>query len=89
MIVMSLDDRSGRINHGSAVAVSVQVAADIEADIDAGKLAPDTRLPSEAELSKQYGVARVTVRRAIEQLRGRGKVVTVHGRGTYVAQNPN
>jgi GntR family transcriptional regulator len=88
MISMALDDRSARINHGSAVAVSVQVAADIEADIDAGKLAPDTRLPSETELSEQYGVARVTVRRAMEQLRQRGKVVTVHGRGTYVAQNP-
>jgi len=88
MIGMALDDRSARINHGSAVAVSVQVATDIEADIDAGKLVPDTRLPSEAELSQQYGVARVTVRRAIEQLRQRGKVVTVHGRGTYVAQNP-
>jgi len=68
--------------------VSVQVATDIEADIDAGKLSPDTRLPSEAELSQQYGVARVTVRRAIAQLRERGKVVTVHGRGTYVAQPP-
>jgi GntR family transcriptional regulator len=85
MITMSLDDRSGRINHGSAMPVSVQVAADIEADIDAGRLRPDTRLPSEAELSQQYGVARVTVRRAMEQLRERGKVVTVHGRGTYVA----
>ena len=88
MIVMALHDRSARINHGSAVPVSVQVATDIEADIDTGKLAPDTRLPSEAELSQQYGVARVTVRRAIEQLRERRKVVTVHGRGTYVAQNP-
>lgn len=84
MIFMSLDDRSGRINHGSAVPVSVQVAADIEADIDASRLKPDTRLPSEAELAQQYGVARVTVRRAIERLRERGKVVTVHGRGTYV-----
>jgi GntR family transcriptional regulator len=85
---MSLDDRSGRINHGSAVPVSVQVAADIEADISAGRLAPDTRLPSEAELSEQYGVARITVRRAMQQLRDRGKVVTVHGRGSYVAPAP-
>jgi GntR family transcriptional regulator len=85
MITMSLPDRSSRINHGSAKPVSVQVAADIEADIDAGKLARDTRLPSEAELSAQYGVARVTVRRALEELRERGKVVTVHGRGTFVS----
>jgi GntR family transcriptional regulator len=84
MIIMSLDDRSGRINHGSSKPVPAQVAADIEADIDAGRLAPDTRLPSEAELATQYGVARVSIRRAIEQLRERGKVVTFHGRGTYV-----
>jgi DNA-binding GntR family transcriptional regulator len=84
MIVMSLEDRTARIKHGSSVSVSDQVAADIEADIVAGKLAPDTRLPSEAELSVQYGVARGTVRRAMEELRDRGKVVTFHGRGTFV-----
>jgi DNA-binding GntR family transcriptional regulator len=88
MINVALDDRSARINHGSAVVVSVQVAADIEADIDAGKLAPDTRLPSEAELAVQYGVARVTVRRAMQLLRDRGKVVTVHGRGSFVTPKP-
>lgn len=88
MIIMSLDDRSGRIKHDSATQVSVQVAVDIEADIDAGRLAPDTRLPSEAELATQYGVARVTVRRAIELLRERGKVVTVHGRGSFVTPRP-
>lgn len=81
---MALEDRSGRIKHDSATSVTVQVAADIEADIDARRLAPDTRLPSEAELAIQYGVARVTVRRAIALLRERSKVVTVHGRGSYV-----
>jgi GntR family transcriptional regulator len=85
MIAMSLTDRSTRINHDSSITVTVQVAADLETDIDAGKLAPDTRLPNETELSKQYGVSRVTVRRAMALLRERGKVVTVHGRGTYVA----
>jgi GntR family transcriptional regulator len=85
MIDMSLTDRSTRINHDSSTTVTVQVAADLEADIDAGRLPPDTRLPNETELSEQYGVSRVTVRRAIALLRERGKVVTVHGRGTYVS----
>jgi len=85
MIAMSLDDRSDRIKHDSAVTVTAQVAADIEADIDSGSVVPDTRLPTETELADQYGVSRVTVRRAIALLRERGKVVTVHGRGTYVA----
>ena len=81
---MSLDDRSARINHDSSVTVTDQVAADIDADIDAGRMAPDTRLPTETELAGQYGVSRVTVRRAIAMLRDRGKVVTVHGRGRAV-----
>jgi DNA-binding GntR family transcriptional regulator len=88
MITVSLDDRSARINHGSATAIPVQVAEDIEADIDAGRLAPDTRLPSEAELAQQYGVARVSVRSAMELLRKRGKVVTAHGRGSFVTPKP-
>jgi DNA-binding GntR family transcriptional regulator len=85
---MSLDDRSARINHDSATTITNQVAADIEADIDAGRLAPDTRLPTEMELAQQYGVSRVSVRRAIALLRDQGKVVTVHGRGSYVAMLP-
>jgi GntR family transcriptional regulator len=85
MIIVSLPDRSARIKHDSATSVSAQVAADIETDVDTGALAPDTRLPSEAELAAQYGVARVTVRRALEELRDRGKVVTVHGKGTFVS----
>jgi len=84
MIIMSLDDRSGRIDHDSPVTVTLQVAADIQADIDAGRLAPKTRLPSELEMAEQYGVSRVSIRRAIAVLRERGRVVTTHGRGTYV-----
>lgn len=78
-----LEDRASRINHDSSVPVAAQVARDIEADIDSGAIPPDTRLPSEAELAGQYGVARLTVRRAIAQLRERGKVLTVHGRGSF------
>ena len=84
MIAMSLDDRRERIRHDSSVPVAVQVARDIEADIEAGRIAPDTRLPSELELAEQYGVARLTVRRAIAMLRDNGKVITVHGRGSFV-----
>ena len=43
------------------------------------------RLPSEAELAGQYGVARITVRSAIAMLRDAGKPVTVHGRGSFTS----
>ena len=85
VVIMSLEDRSARIRHDSAVSVAAQVARDLEADIDSGALPPDTRLPSEAELAGQYGVARITVRSAIAMLRDAGKVVTAHGRGSFTA----
>ncbi len=83
---MSLEDRSDRIRPQSAKPVYVQVANDIEADIRAGRAQPDTRLPSEIELAGQYGVARMTVRKAIALLRERRLVVSVQGRGTFVAE---
>ncbi|MDX6390314.1 MAG: hypothetical protein QOJ73_1377, partial [Streptosporangiaceae bacterium] len=42
--------------------------------------------PAERELATVYGVAYDTVRRANELLRERGLIVTVHGRGTFVAE---
>ncbi len=83
LVIMALDDRSGRIDHDRPV--WPQVAADIERDIKAGTLAAGTRLPTEDELAQQYGVARNTVRRAVEELRKNGLLETFHGRGTYVA----
>ena len=85
VMIMSLEDRSARIRRDSAVSVAAQVARDLEADIDRGALPPDTRLPSEAELAEQYGVARITIRSAIAMLRDAGKVVTVHGRGSFTS----
>ncbi|HEV7811712.1 MAG TPA: GntR family transcriptional regulator [Leifsonia sp.] len=46
-----------------------------------GLLAPGERLPSEADLSRQFNVATVTAREALESLRGRGLVQTRRGRG--------
>lgn len=45
----------------------------------------DRVLPSEAELSGQYGASRVTVRRALESLRDEGLVVSRQGMGWLVA----
>jgi DNA-binding GntR family transcriptional regulator len=64
------------------------LADHIAARIAAGDLPPGARLPAERDLAAEYGVAYMTVRRAAEVLRERGLIVTVHGRGTYVAQPP-
>lgn len=65
--------------------IYVAVADHIEARIRAGELQPGARLSSERDLAQEYGVAYLTVRRAAEVLRERGLILTVHGRGTFVA----
>lgn len=63
----------------------VAVADHIIARIDAGELQPGARLPPERELAGEYGVAYLTVRRAMVELRAQGRILTVHGKGTFVA----
>lgn len=64
----------------------VQVADAVAARIEAGEFEPGDLIPSEGTLQQEYGVARGTIRRAIETLRERGMVVTMPQRGTYVAR---
>lgn len=81
---MTSGNRADRIEHDGPRLLWQQVADDITADIDSGALKSGWRLPSEAELVEVYGVARVTVRRAIAELVKDGKLTVVRGRGTFV-----
>ncbi len=74
------------IKHDSAVPVYRQLAAILREEIASGTLAPDSPLPSESRLMQEHGISRDTVRKAIEILREEGLVVTVKGKGTYVAE---
>jgi DNA-binding GntR family transcriptional regulator len=65
-----------------------RVADDIAARIASGELVPGTRLRAERDLATHYGVAYGTIRRAMQVLREKGTIVTIHGRGTFVAQKP-
>jgi len=47
--------------------------------------APGTRVPTEAECEKRFGVSRLTVRQAMNQLSTRGLILRKRGRGTFVA----
>lgn len=61
-----------------------QLADALRARIEAGELRPGWPLPAEQTLIGEYGVSRATVRRAVEDLREEGLVVTRPRYGTYV-----
>ena len=67
------------------VYVYVAVADHIAARIEAGELPTGARLPAERDLAADYQVAVGTARRAVEELRQRGLVVTLPAKGTYVS----
>lgn len=49
-----------------------------------GRLAPGTKLPTEAEVMAEFGVSRTVVREALSKLQAGGLVETRHGVGTFV-----
>jgi DNA-binding GntR family transcriptional regulator len=67
------------------VPVYRQLASLLREAISSGKLAPGRPLPSESSLMGEHGVSRDTVRKAVGILRDEGLVVTVQGKGSYVA----
>lgn len=58
------------------------------ARLRAGEWGALEKLPTEAELSAEYGVSRATVRTALQGLHREGLVVVRHGVGTFVSAAP-
>lgn len=65
-----------------------QIAGMLRQGIRSGRLAPGARLPSETELIEHFGVARMTVRQAVQELRAEGLVIAERGRGVFVRPAP-
>ena len=66
----------------------LQIAAQLRHDIAAGAYPPGSKLPSETELVRAFGVARMTVRAGLAELRNEGLVVSEQGRGVFVRSVP-
>ncbi|MEO3821107.1 winged helix-turn-helix domain-containing protein [Plantactinospora sp. B24E8] len=64
-----------------------QIVDSIRAQIAAGDLKPGDKLPSTAELCKQYDVSAIVVRQAINALKIEGVVEGVGGVGVFVAES--
>ena len=63
-----------------------QVANHLRAVILTGELAPGDRLPTGGQLTKMYGVARMTIHKALQVLRDEGLIVSRQGSGVYVRE---
>jgi GntR family transcriptional regulator len=53
--------------------------------IESGALGPGDRVPSERELTEQFGVSRMTARHALRDLETQGYLYRLQGKGTFVA----
>ena len=60
------------------------IAADVRRSIEDGALKPGDKLPTVVEFCELYGVSKITVKRAIEQITEEGLVTSRRGSGTYV-----
>jgi GntR family histidine utilization transcriptional repressor len=63
----------------------LQVKRHILDNIGSGKWGTATRVPSENDLVKSFGVSRMTANRALRELRDEGVLVRVAGVGSFVA----
>ncbi|MGA2780002.1 MAG: histidine utilization repressor [Steroidobacteraceae bacterium] len=71
----------------SSVPLYMQVKRHILDNIGSGKWAASTRVPSESEIVKSFGISRMTANRALRELRDEGVLVRVAGVGSFVADH--
>ena len=72
------------LNHNCIVPLYAQIVEQLKQDIESGVYSKDGRLPTEAELSAEYGVSRITIRRAVEELVNQSLVEKRQGKGTFI-----
>lgn len=58
----------------------------LKAEIEAGKWPLGGRIPAETELAELFGVSKITVRQALQELADMGYIRREHGRGTFVCR---
>ena len=73
------------INHSSMQPIYEQIIGQIKEKIMHGELQEDTMRPSVRTLAKELKVSALTVKKAYDALEEEGCVITVHGKGSFVA----
>lgn len=73
------------INNSSMQPIYEQIVGQIKDDIMKGRLEQEEMLPSVRTLSKELRISALTVKKAYDALEQEGFIVTVHGKGSFVA----
>lgn len=58
----------------------------LRSKVEAGEFSPGQRLPTEQELSREFGVSRATVRQALAALVSEGLLRRKQGKGTFITE---
>lgn len=74
-----------QIEHNIPKLLYLQIVEWMEQQLASGIWPEHYKLKPEVELAAELGVNRGTVRKAIEELIAQGRLVRIHGRGTFVA----
>ena len=73
------------ISNSSMQPIYEQVVSQIKSEILKGSLVPESKLPSVRELAGDLRISALTVKKAYDTLEQEGFIVTVHGKGSFVA----
>ena len=83
--MVSFVQRVGRLREDLRAPLYLQLQQLVRQAIQTKVLTQDDMIPAERDLALEYGVSRITVRKAIDGLAQEGLVVRRRGSGTYVA----
>lgn len=72
------------LDTASGVPLYRQIVVILTSRMNAGALRPGDAVPGEAAICAEFGVSRITARRALNELAAMGRVVRERGRGTRV-----
>lgn len=78
-------ERIGALDPADHAPLYKQLQKALRDAINAKVLAPDDALPAERDLAAEYGISRITVRKALDGLVGEGLLTRRQGAGTFVA----
>lgn len=73
------------LNNSSMIPIYEQLMDQIKSQIIEGEIKENEGLPSVRTLSAELKISALTVKKAYDRLEEEGFVITIHGKGTFVA----